>query len=132
MPRAQLERWLYAHFLKICLPAKCDADDGGQIYAPLNLTAFMRLVARLAERGYPSHWLGSVIENLTSGAIKTTARAPRKEATDVDDVRKIYQARQITVAPWAAEFTTLVGIWRGLMPFGFVVAAGALVTVADV
>lgn len=135
MPRARLERWLYAHFLKICLPAKRapeDAGGGATVYAPLNLTGFMRLVLRLAERGYPAHWLGTVLENLTSGLIKTTARAPRKEVMDVEDVGKSYPSRQMTVAPWVTEFTTLVGIWRGLMPFGFVVAHGAHVTLADV
>lgn len=132
MSRARLERWLYAHFLKICLPARRDIDDGAPVYAPLNLTAFMRLIVRLAERGYPSHWLGAVIENLTSGAIKTTARAPRKEVMDVDDVTKMHPARQISVAPWVTEFTTLVAIWRGLMPFGFVVPNGGQVTLNDV
>lgn len=132
MPRARAERWLYAHFLKICLPARRDSEDGAPVYAPQNLTAFMRLILRLAERGYPSHWLGTIIENLTSGVVKTTARAPRKEVMDVQDVSKMYPLRQITVAPWVAEFTTLVGIWRGLVPFGFVVANGAQVTLADV
>lgn len=132
MPRVRVERWLYAHFLKLCLPAKRDPDDGAPVYAPLNLTAFMRLIVRLAERGYPAHWLATVIENLTSGMIKTTARAPHKEVMTPEDVGKPHPLRQITVAPWVAEVTTLLGIWRGLMPFGFVVADGAQVTLADV
>lgn len=132
MPRARVERWLYAHFLKICLPAKRDADDVAAVYAPLNLTAFVRLVVRLAERWYPAHWLGTVLESLTSGLIKTTARAPRKEVMDVEDVGELFPARQMTVAPWVTEFSTLVGIWRGLVPFGFVVAHGAHVVLADI
>lgn len=132
MSRARVERWLYAHFLKICLPARRGSENGAPVYAPLNLTAFMRLVVRLSERRYPSHWLGTVIENLTSGVIKTTVMAPRKEVMDAQDVSKTYPLRQITLSPWVAEFTTIVGVWRGLMPFGFVVANGALVTLADV
>ncbi|KAL1882911.1 hypothetical protein Daus18300_000549 [Diaporthe australafricana] len=132
MPRARLERWLYAHFLKICLPAKRDPENGAPVYAPLNLTAFMRLVLRLSERGYPAHWLGTVMENLTSGFVKTTARAPRKEVLDVEDVDTAFPLRQMSVAPWAAEFSTLVSIWRGLMPFGFTVANGAQVSLADI
>lgn len=132
MPRPRLERWLYAHFLKICLPEKRDPEHGAAVYAPLNLTAFIRLLLHLFERGYPAHWLGTVIENLTSASIKTTARAPRKEVMDVGDVNTVYPLRQISVAPWVAEFTTLVGIWRGLVPFGFVVANGAQVTLSDV
>ncbi|KAI3391944.1 hypothetical protein diail_6590 [Diaporthe ilicicola] len=135
MPRARVERWLYAHFLKICLPASRDPkypNRGAPVYAPLNLTAFLRLVVRLAERGYPAHWLSTVIENLTSGVIKTTARAPRTDALDVKAVDTIHPLRPMSVAPWMAEFTTLLGIWRGLMPFGFAVASGAHVTPADV
>lgn len=113
MPRDRLERWLYAHFLKICLPAKRDPENEAAVYAPLNLTAVLRLLVHLAERGYPAHWLGTVLENLTSGTIKTTARAPRKEAWDVEDVSKIYTLRQMAVAPWAAELSTLVGVWNG-------------------
>ncbi|KAK2613339.1 hypothetical protein N8I77_000257 [Diaporthe amygdali] len=99
MPRPRLERWLYAHFLKICLPAKRDPEHGAAVYAPLNLTAFIRLLLHLFERGYPAHWLGTVIENLTSASIKTTARAPRKEVMDVEDVNTVYPLRQISVAP---------------------------------
>lgn len=109
-----------------------DPESGAPVYAPLNLTAFMRLVVRLSERGYPAHWLGTVIENLTSGVIRTTARAPRKEGLGVKDVDTIHPLRQMSVAPWTAEFSTLVGIWTGLMPFGFAVANGSQVTLADV
>lgn len=56
----------------------CQTESRGSIYAPLNLTGFIRLVVRLAERGCPAHWLGTVLENLASGVIQATARAPGK------------------------------------------------------
>lgn len=132
MPRPHLERWLYAHFLKICLPAKRDPEDSTAVYAPLNLTAFLRLVVHLHENGYPSHWLATVLENLTSGSIRTTVRAPRREVMDVNDVEKVYPQRQMSVAAWRAEFTTLLGIWRRLIPFGFSMAKGASVYPTEV
>ena len=89
------------------------------------------LIARLAETDYPAHWRGTVTENLKSGAVKTTAMAPMKEAMSVEDMNKLHPLRRITVAPWVAELTTLVGIWRGLMPFEFVVANGAQAVLAD-
>lgn len=41
---------------------------------------------------------------------------------DMEDVSKIYPFRPVDLAPWVAEFITLVGIWMTQMPFGFVVA----------
>lgn len=87
---------------------------------------------RLAERGYPAHWLGTVLENFTSGVIRTTARAHREEVSEPGDVSKIHSLRQVTVAPWVAELPTLVGVWRDLMPFGFVVASLLQVLLTDV
>lgn len=124
MSRERMERWLYAHFLKICLPARRDPDADAQVRAPLNLTAFLRLVVHLHENGYPSHWLATVLGSLAAGRITTSARAPRKQAMDVGDVDKVYPPRQMSVAAWTAEFTTLLGIWRGLMPFGFGFSSG--------
>lgn len=38
----------------------------------------------------------------------------------------------MAVAPWAAELSTLVGGWTGLMPFGFVVASGMQVSLTNI
>lgn len=127
MPRARAEHWLYSHFLKICLPARRDHRDGAPVYAPLNLTAFWRLVVLLHEKGYPAHWLAGAVESLSSGTISTTARAPKKEAVDAKDVDEICAKKDISVAPWKAEFTTLLAIWRKLVPFGFATGKDALV-----
>lgn len=123
MSRARLEKWLHAHFLKICLPAVRDPGQSAAIYAPLNLTAFLRLVIHMHSKGYPAHWLATVLEGLTSGTIKTTARAPRKEDLDAHDVDRAWPARQICIAPFAAEFTTLLSVFRPLIPFGIAGAA---------
>lgn len=129
MPRPKLERWLYSHFLRsACQPSATPTDDSAPVYAPLNLTAFLGLVAHLHGKGYPTHWLATTLENLTSGRVNTTARAPRRDVLDVSwGVDAVHPPRQISVAPWTAEFTTLLGIfWTRLMPFGFAVAQGIL------
>ncbi|KAK3693211.1 hypothetical protein B0T22DRAFT_35266 [Podospora appendiculata] len=108
-------------FMKICLPYprfttfdhRCAA-----IYAPLNLTAFLRLIVQMHEVGYPAHWLSGMLGSICSGSITTTARAPRVLVADVKDVSKRYSAKAINMAPWRAEFNTLLSLWRPLLPFG--------------
>lgn len=134
LSRTALEKWLYAHFLKICLPYARRKSSDRPVHAPLNLTAFLRLVSLLSERGYPSHWLSGVLAALCGdkpgdkpdGEIVTTARAPRQIATDEADVDAVHPAIKMTIAPWKAEFTTLLSIWSRLLPFGFIAPPGAV------
>lgn len=132
LTRARLEKWLYGFFLKISLPAVRNPDHSAAIYSPLNLTAWFRLVAHLHDKGYPAHWLATVLENLSSGTIKTTARAPTKEDLNAQDVDKAWPLRQMSVAPWLGEFTTLLSIWRRLIPFGFVTSKDAAPPLKDI
>ncbi|KAK7931194.1 hypothetical protein PG985_001906 [Apiospora marii] len=124
MPRASLARWLHAHFLKICLPyprayngAPKDTGYGGLVYAPFNLTIFMRLLVHVAELGYPAHWLSAIVAGLLRGEIMTTARAPREPVLRPQDVDKVYPARKISVEPWRMELAALVSLWQPLLPF---------------
>lgn len=136
LPRLALEKWLYAHFLKICLPYPRDRFSDRPVHAPLNLTAFLRLVSQLSERGYPSHWLSTVLAALCGdkqeSEILTTARAPHQIATSEADVDAVHPAIKMTVAPWRVEFTTLLSIWGRLLPFGFIAPPGALAQSRDI
>lgn len=125
MPRASFSRWLFAHYLKICIPFPRNPDILGFI-APLNMTVFIRLLIQMSELGYPDHWLSNIITSLSCGTITTTARAPRDKILDTTAVDKVYPSRTICVKPWSAEFTTLVAQWRGLLPFTIVVPSGTL------
>ncbi|EAQ82947.1 hypothetical protein CHGG_10765 [Chaetomium globosum CBS 148.51] len=77
LPRAVLEKWLHAFFLKTCLPFPRNTTTMSPVYSPLNLTALLRLATHLAHAGYPAHWLSAILADLCSGAIATAARAPR-------------------------------------------------------
>ncbi|KAF3070885.1 putative tetratricopeptide-like protein [Daldinia childiae] len=125
MSRVSFSKWLFAHYLKICIPFPRDPDVLGFI-CPLNMTAFVRLLIQMSELGYPGHWLSNIITSLSSGTITTTARAPRDKILNTTDVDKVYPSRTICVKPWSAEFTTLVAQWRGLLPFTIVVPSGTL------
>ncbi|KAI1453780.1 hypothetical protein F4805DRAFT_478149 [Annulohypoxylon moriforme] len=123
MPKAGLFKWLHAHFLKICLPYYRNDD---RVYAPLNMTTFMRLLVCMAELGYPGHWLSDIVKSLGNGEINTTARVPRKYALNTYVVDEVHTLRTMCVRPWRAEFTTLATQWRGLFPFAAVVPSGIL------
>ncbi|KAI0010631.1 hypothetical protein F4779DRAFT_577027 [Xylariaceae sp. FL0662B] len=118
MPRPSLSNWLFSHFLKLCLPFPRPQSGYTLVYAPLNMSVFLRLLDRMAELRYPGHWLSDIVTSLAAGEIITTARAPRKYVLTPAAVDKVYASRTINVKPWAAEFTTLTTMWRGLLPFG--------------
>lgn len=78
MPKQKLTKWLHAVFLKLCLPYPRPKMDHSLVYAPLNLTTFLRLLSHIAELGYPAHWLSPVVTSLLEGEITTITRAPRR------------------------------------------------------
>ncbi|KDN67994.1 putative tetratricopeptide [Colletotrichum sublineola] len=132
MARPALEKWLHSHLLKICLPYRRPLWSDRPVHAPLNLTAFFRIVARLHEVGYPAHWLAGVLASICEGSITTTARFPRKLVLHPNDLETSYPQRRISLGPWKAEFTTLLSLWRRLLPFGIVTSAGTLVNPVEV
>lgn len=74
LSQPDLERWLHAHLLKLCLPYPRPPWGSAPVYAPLNLTTFLRLVVHRHGLGYPAQWLSGVLEDVCEGAITTTAR----------------------------------------------------------
>ncbi|KAK3358423.1 hypothetical protein B0T24DRAFT_129299 [Lasiosphaeria ovina] len=131
LPRPALEKWLHALFLKICVPYPREKWTGSPVYSPLNLTAWMRLVAHLADLGYPAHWLSGVVSALCGDTITTTASFPRRLVTSPADVDATLPAHSVRISPWTAEFTTLLSIWSRLLPFGFVAPPRALAPPAE-
>ncbi|KAF5484753.1 hypothetical protein CGCS363_v013958 [Colletotrichum siamense] len=63
MSRSALERWLYLHLLKICLPYPRPKLSDRPVHAPLNLTTFLRIVGHMHDVGYPAHWLSGVLSS---------------------------------------------------------------------
>lgn len=133
LSRPALEKWLHGFFLKICLPFPRQTVSMSPVYSPLNLTAFLRLIAHLADIGYPAHWLSGILVDLCSGsAIKTTARAPQALITTPEHVDAASPQRAMSTAPWAAELSTLLSIWSSLLPFGLTAPRGHLVAPTDI
>lgn len=133
LPRPALEKWLYAFFLKICVPYIRPKISGSPVHSPWNLTALLRLVAHLGDIGYPAHWLSAVLSSICSGSITTTARPPKRLVTSPSDVDAASPPLKIVTSPWAVELSTLVSIWSKLFPFGLVTPQpGTLVSPSEI
>ncbi|TRX89462.1 hypothetical protein FHL15_009631 [Xylaria flabelliformis] len=123
LPREKLFRWLYSLFLKLCLLFPRSVPDFTLVYAPLNMTVFMRLLGLVAELGYPSHWISSIVSAVAAGEIITTARAPRNDVLTPGAIDRTHDSKTTCVRPWTDEFTTLAAMWRGVWPAGTLVLA---------
>ncbi|KAI0858195.1 hypothetical protein F4860DRAFT_322361 [Xylaria cubensis] len=123
LPREKLFRWLYSLFLKLCLPFPRSVPDFTLVYVPLNMTVFMRLLGLVAELGYPSHWISSIVSAVAGGGITTTARAPREDVLTPGAIDRAHDSKTTCVKPWTDEFTTLAAMWRGVWPAGTLVLA---------
>ncbi|KAK1566219.1 tetratricopeptide [Colletotrichum navitas] len=124
--RPALEKWQHSYLLKICVPYRRPLWSDSPVHPPLNSTAFLRIVLRLHEVGYPAHWLADVLASICEGSITTTARSARKLVPHPNDLKTSYPHRKISLGPWKAELTTLFSLWRRLLPFGTVTPLSAL------
>ncbi|GAB0146017.1 hypothetical protein EsHS_00006429 [Epichloe bromicola] len=132
LPKPEFEKWIYAHLFKICLPYPRPIHSDQPVNAPLNLAALIRLAIAMFEVGYPAHWLLRILSRICTGVMTTSARPPTKRVSDPVDVVAKRPAREMTVQPWVPEFTTLLSIWRRLLPFGTDSLGGTLVPLASI
>ncbi|KAK3641500.1 hypothetical protein LTR56_011314 [Elasticomyces elasticus] len=124
MPRDRMETWLYRLFFKLAIPVhKNEIWSHTLISSPLNLTAYLRVISHLHDVGYPAHWLADVVGSLLSGKIKTSARPPRSEPLTIRETRAERPMIEQSVAPFVAEFQTLVSMWQFALPFGLTSSA---------
>ncbi|ROW07056.1 hypothetical protein VPNG_06673 [Cytospora leucostoma] len=132
MRRQEFETWIYRHLLKVCLPYPRPLSSPTPVHAPLNLTILFRLLERMSEVGYPAHWLSGNLASICTGQIETSARAPSGIVVHQNDLAQAMPKKKMSVAPWRAEFTTLLSIWRRLLPFGVITPKDVLVPLSDV
>lgn len=68
-----------------------------------------------------------MLSSICKGVITTYARQPINRVCSPADIDAARPVKEISVQPWAAEFTTLLSIWRRLLPFGVDSLGGTLV-----
>ncbi|KAL1970428.1 hypothetical protein VTN77DRAFT_4072 [Rasamsonia byssochlamydoides] len=124
--RAEVTRWLYAHFFKMALPCGRSLEDHNVdhfLYPTLNLTNFFWLLIHLHEIGYPGHWLAEVLAKILEDQVVTTARPPRTLPLDVDEVSRRHPPAKLSTAPYIAEMSTLTVLFQRLLPFSLTTTA---------
>ena len=119
-----LGKWLYAVFFKIALPTdRRLMNFRDLIFSPLNLTIYFRLVLRLWELGYPSHWLSAIIANIIANTVITSARPAKSAPLTIEEVKRQNPVKKVTTAPYAAEMSTLTTQFQPMLPFTIVTTA---------
>ncbi|KAI9717305.1 MAG: hypothetical protein M1812_004832 [Candelaria pacifica] len=120
LPRADLNKWLYGLFFKLALPVHRRSLDMALVNAPLNLTAYFRVLIHLHELGYPAHWLSTVLTNILENTVATTARPPQTVPLDIAEVRQRNPAKKQTTAPYIPEMATLAVLFERFLPFSLI------------
>ncbi|KAF2646862.1 hypothetical protein P280DRAFT_465013 [Massarina eburnea CBS 473.64] len=126
--RATLEKWLYQVFIKIALPAQQPVSDPNHpdlVFAPLNLTAFFRILEITHRNGYPAHWLADLLTTILSNRVQTTARPPRTCPLSISESQKNFPPKFTDLSPFMAEIRTLAALWLG-EDIGFGLASAVL------
>ncbi|KAI6274397.1 hypothetical protein MCOR31_006448 [Pyricularia oryzae] len=128
LPRAVFLHTFFSYLLKIVLPyprpnsSYWPTPGRWQVDSPLNLTAILRFVEHMVVQvGYSSKWISDALTSVCFSVIDTTAREPRSLAALPEEVETMHPSKRISLVPWRAEFTTLLGIWRPLLPFGILI-----------
>ncbi|TLD25588.1 hypothetical protein PspLS_05886 [Pyricularia sp. CBS 133598] len=125
LSRPEFLHKFFSYLLKIVLPyprpnsGYWPTPGRWQVNSPLNLTAILRFAEHMVVHvGYSSKWVSYALISVSSGVINTTARSPQGLTASPEEVETIHPLQQFSLVPWRAEFTTLLGIWRPLLPFG--------------
>lgn len=125
LSRAKLSKWLITIFFKITVPANRKGQDWHHklIYAPLNLTAFFRLLIHLQQVGYPSHWLSEILVQILEDQVITSARPPQTSPLSIQESQRDYPMKRLSTAPFVVEMATLTAMFLPLLPFSVITEA---------
>ena len=124
VPKEALTKWLYALFFKFALPTdRSEMHYNNYIFCPLNLTIYFRILSRLRESGYRSHWLATALANIVANTVTTSARPAETAPLEIEEVRRDNPVRKITTAPYAPEMSTLTTLFQPILPFSIISSA---------
>ena len=131
LPRADFNHWLYGLLLKLALPAFRDHDKhkfgvSMMVRAPLNMTAFPKLLIHLRSIGYPSHWMGQILTNIITDNVVTTARPPTTCPISLKEVSAREPPMKFSMLPFLAEMSTLTAQFLRILPFAVIVDDGVI------
>ncbi|KAL8658086.1 MAG: hypothetical protein Q9226_001290 [Calogaya cf. arnoldii] len=121
LSRPKLTAWLFTMFYKIVLPADRSSQEWGKlIYAPLNLTIFIKILIHLQELGYPAHWLSGALVQILDDQVTTSARPPESSPLNIAEAQRENPTKHLTTAPFMAEMATLTAMFLPTLPFAVI------------
>jgi hypothetical protein len=130
--RSKLEKWLYQLFMKTVLPINRPKRDFELIYSPMNATFYFRLLSILHSRGYPAHWLSTILSTILTNTVVTSARPPRSYPLKIKEAATDFALQKIDLEPFLAEFRTLTALWITELPFGIITPPNVLPSVSRI
>ena len=122
LARAAFNKWVYGMFLKIALPAIRDHHrfhgQSEMIYSPYNTTIIFRLLSHLVVGiGYPAHWATTILVNILTDNVHTSARPPITNPLEISEVNANQPLKHMRTAAFQAEMTTLASLFLLQLPF---------------
>lgn len=123
-----LSTWLHGLVFKSALPSNRvplePAHQGLpiQVHSPLNLSTCVRLLAYLAEIGYPGYNLSQILVSIHKNKVNTSARPAANQSLTASEIvtwsTNVKQA--LCTAPFLAELSTLTAIFSRILPFAVI------------
>lgn len=118
--REELTSWLNRVLINILAPSKTGSGmlNWVRVRYPNNLTMFVRLLMRLHEIGYPSHWLSEYLHVVISDGLVTDVVPYLGDAPiPLSHMQKRGARRQVNLDPWRVELETILALGYEAIPF---------------
>ncbi|KAF8333035.1 uncharacterized protein EI90DRAFT_617795 [Cantharellus anzutake] len=101
-----------------------------RVMEPLNIHAFLLFVKRLADIGYPAHWLADVIERILEDRAVTDAVPATENPVPLRKLREQHPGTKIFLGPYLDEIRTATTLWALLLPF--TVCSPCMLSICDI
>ncbi|KAF8876825.1 hypothetical protein BD779DRAFT_1475455 [Infundibulicybe gibba] len=115
--RPELEAWLVRTLIYTLAPGS-SGDLPVRVRLPNNVVAFFTLLVHLHSAGYPSHWLGELVQRIVSNEVVTGVTPYRgRWPIPISDAHRMGPVRRIRLDPWAPDFENIFAIASRGLPF---------------
>ncbi|KAF8309535.1 uncharacterized protein EI90DRAFT_3296564 [Cantharellus anzutake] len=130
LSRQRITRVMYDILFKTLRPVPWDYPVPTHIREPLNIHAFLLFVKRLADIGYPAHWLADVIERILEDRAVTDAVPATENPVPLRKLREQPPGTKIFLGPYLDEIRTATTLWALLLPF--TVCSPCMLSICDI
>ncbi|KAF9650795.1 hypothetical protein BDM02DRAFT_3127458 [Thelephora ganbajun] len=116
--RGELIRWLDRQLVNTLSPGK-PHQGMVRVRSPNNMVAFVNLLVRLCDLGFPAHWISDYVQSMLMDKVVTRAVPARELPIPVSDIHSSQQGadRKLGLGPWIAELEAVLASVRKGLPF---------------